>query len=312
MKREDDMTNCLPPYRPLRGAEPPHFVDRPSGHDPFAAGIVAQSTGAFAAGPCDPRFHAVVTGAPALGKTAVLRAIAKEASLRLGWAASVHRCRPKERVPGRVADEVGAAVRQAWPEHLRQFADEVVLPSGRGLPGPAAPWGSAFGEEVPWAALRRFLQLAGTFAQAISRGLVLAFDDADRLARGELEALGHLARGLSREGSPVAFVFAGGPELEAVLARAGGHCPCTWPVTLPWFCDEEAREALVVPATERGVEFEEGALEALCEAAGGSPLEVQRLGFVAWTAARGGDVVTLEAAEGAVAASLAQASARAS
>ena len=45
-----------------------------------------------------------------------------------------------------------------------------------------------------WAGLRNLLQLAGKIAGRASRGLLVMFDDADRLAGGELESLGYLAR----------------------------------------------------------------------------------------------------------------------
>jgi hypothetical protein len=44
------------------------------------------------------------------------------------------------------------------------------------------------------------------------------------------------------------------------------------------------------------LEFEEEALELLCHAAGGCPLELQRLGFAAWSATGGAGVVTLPVA----------------
>ncbi len=48
-----------------------------------------------------------------------------------------------------------------------------------------------------------------------------------------------------------------------------------------------------MPAAERGVDFDEEALELLCAAADGSPLDVQRLGFAAWSAASGSELITL-------------------
>ena len=69
------------------------------------------------------------------------------------------------------------------------------------------------------------------------------------------------------------------------FARAGNFSGCIWPTSLGRLDDGEAREALVVPAADRGVEFHADALELLCLASGGSPLEIQRLGFAAWSAA---------------------------
>jgi hypothetical protein len=293
------MTNYLPPYRPFRGAEPPHFVDRADDNDVLGAGIVAASVDAYAAGPCDPRFFGLVTGSPAAGKTATLRAIAKEVSSRLGWAVVFHRCQAKERVISRIADEVGASARASWPDHLGRFAHDVLLlgyPAGRTRFGPVPCWLSP-GEEASWTSVRHFVKLAGMFARSIARGFVLIFDDADRLPTGELETLGYLARNLLRAELPVAFVFSGCPELQATFSRSGNLSARPWHTPLPMFGDDESREALVVPAAERGVEFEHEALDLLCAASGGSPLEVQRLGFAAWSAARGARVITLAAAE---------------
>src|SRR5271155_1226725 len=120
------MTNCPPPYRPLRGAEPPHFVDRAEGEDIGPNGIVAGSLAAFAAGPCDPRFHRLVTSVPAMGKTAVLRAIGQEAARRLGWVVSFHSCQAKERALGAVAAEIESATLREWPAYAGRLATEVL------------------------------------------------------------------------------------------------------------------------------------------------------------------------------------------
>ncbi len=140
------------------------------------------------------------------------------------------------------------------------------------------------GREPSWAELGEFFALAGSFAQAMSRGLMVVLDDADRLGGAEVECAGHLARGLARDGVPVAFLLTGGPELSRRFARTGNFAGYVWPTSLGRFDEGEAREALVVPAADRGVEFEESAVEVLCLAAAGRPLELQRLGLAAWSA----------------------------
>jgi hypothetical protein len=299
------MTTCPPPYRPLRGAEPPHFVDRTDGEDIGASGIVAGSIAAFVAGPCDPRFHRLVVSGPAMGKTALLRAIGQEAARRLGWAVAVHRCQTKERALGPVAAEIETAMLRQWPAQAGTLASEVLVlghmarsfptgarehPSAAGL-APVEPLGP--GTEPSWAMLKQLLKLAGFFARSLSRGLLVVFDDADRLGGGEVESLGHLARALSRDGLPVALVLSGGPQLGERFARVRNFTGSVWPTNLGPLDDGEAREALVVPASDRGVEFDDEALELLCLAAGGSPLELQRLGFAAWSAASGPERVTV-------------------
>lgn len=306
------MNNCPPPYRPLRGAEPPHFVDRAEGEDIGANGIVAGSMAAFAAGPCDPRFHRLVTSGPAVGKTAVLRAIGQEAARRLGWVVSFHSCQAKERALGALAAEIESAMLTQWPAYAGRLATEVLAfgcRSTRALavgaldhpsnPDPVPRLLEMDGEKS-WATLKEFCKWAGLFARSLSRGVLVIFDDVERLGAGEVESLGHLARALTRDGLPVALLLGGGPQLAERFARAGNFTGCVWPTGLERFDDGEAREALIVPAAERGVDFDEAALELLCAAAEGSPLDVQRLGFAAWSAASGSELITLRDAHEAV------------
>jgi hypothetical protein len=165
---------------------------------------------------------------------------------------------------------------------------------------PAPPF-LAPGAEATWTELQRLLQLAGRFAQQQGRGLLLVFDDADLLTGGEVEGVGHLARTLSNSGLPVALLLSGGQPLGARFARVGNFSGAVWPTPIEFLDDNEAREALVVPALDRGVEFEDEALKQLCLAAGGSPLDVQRLGFAAWSTAPEGRVICVDDVEDALA-----------
>jgi hypothetical protein len=289
------MTTCPPPYRPLRGADPPHFVDRADEDDLGTSTVAASSIAAYRAGPCDPRFHRLVVSRTAMGKTAMLRAVGREAAARLDWAVIMHRCRPKERALGAAVGKTLTHMQKQWPMEVGRLTREV-LPGGYYEPPlfSLTTGGSPADGGLSWATLRQFLQRAGQFARAISRGLLIMFDDADRLGAGEVESLGHLALSLHRDGLPVALLFSGGPELKERFARLDNFLGCIWPTSLRWFDESEAREALVVPAADRDVEFQEEALELICVAANGCPLEIQRLGFAAWAAAVGPDLVTAE------------------
>jgi hypothetical protein len=301
-RKRTNMTGCPPPYRPLRGADPPHFVDREDPQDVLVSGILGASVAAYAAGPCDPRFHRLVLAGPAMGKTALLRAIGREVAARLGWAVALHTCKAKERAIRAVSAEVVRTLQQQWPTEVTGLMTGT--PAFDRLPRdlvrdlvPAPHLGSS---ASPWAALKNLLEFAGQFARPVSRGLLVMFDDADRLSGGELESLGYIARSLSRDDLPVALLFSGAPLLGERLARVGCLSGCVWPTNLCWLDAGDAREALVVPAVDRGVEFQEDALDLLCRAAGGSPLELQRVGFAAWSAARGADVVTMADAQAAL------------
>jgi hypothetical protein len=296
------MTGGPPPYRPLRGADPPHFVDREDPQDVLANGIVVSSIAAYRAGPCDPRFHRLVIAGPAMGKTALLRTIGREVAVRLNWAVTLHSCRPKERALGAVPTAVVKSLQHRWPAEISGVVRQM-LAVERPLQEPVNEFGPASRSGCggsSWAALKCVLDCAGNVARAVSCGLLVMLDDADRLGGGEVEALGYLARSLSRDGLPVAILFSGGPQLEERFARAGDLSDCFWLTRLGRLDESEAREALVVPAADRGVEFQQDALELLCLAAGGSPLVLQRLGFAAWSAAAGAEVVTVADAHSAL------------
>ena len=295
------MTNCPPPYRPFRGAAPPHFVDRADFEEIGAAGIVATSLAACGAGPVDPRFHRIVVSAPALGKTALARVVGREVASRLGWVVVFHRCRGKERALQDVATEALAGMQRLWSRPSERpsagpFPAAVAAATPWPRPRPGHPAGRGLmpvqqlrrllpaGRNAPWTDLREFFALAGSFAQHISRGLMVVLDDADRLGGAEVDCAGHLARTLSRDGLPVAFWLTGGSQLGRRFARAGHVSGSVWPTNLGPFDDSEGREALVVPAADRGVEFDEEALDLLCLAGCGLPLQVQRLGLAAWSA----------------------------
>ncbi|MGH9105379.1 MAG: ATP-binding protein [Acidimicrobiales bacterium] len=288
------MQNCPPPYRPFRGAEPPHFVERADDDNLGAQGLAAAAVAAWARGPADPRFHRLVVSAPAMGKSALLRALGRQAAKQLGWAVALHRCQPKERALGGVTAELLASVQHFWAADAAAIASAVLA----ARVNPACL--SSPGAEPSWDELRQLLVLVGCFARRRSRGLLVAFDDADRLSGGEVEAIGHLARGLARDGLPVSVVLSGSPQLAERYRRAGNFSGVVWPTHLDCFDEAEAREALVVPANDRGVDLDEQALELLCAVAGGSPLEVQRLGFAAWSAARGAEVISVAHAEQAI------------
>jgi len=117
----------------------------------------------------------------------------------------------------------------------------------------------------------------------------------------QVELIGHLGRHLAAEGWPVAFLLSGGPRLAGRVARSAGGAGGLWLTRLSPLDPAEAAEALVVPAAERGVDVDPEAVDLLCRAAGGSPLELQRLAFGAWSLSPGPGGVDLAGAERAVA-----------
>ena len=281
------MPACPPPYRPFRGADPPHFVDRQSEEELSTRGIVGACLQVYENGPRDLRFHRLVAGGPAVGKTTLLRAMCRQVETQLGWASVLHRCKAKERAMGSLPAEVLTSVKQHWKEarlsDLSNFAN-LSNSSSRSK-------GSLVGSWSSWAQLKTVLEACGRAGSTLGRGLLVALDDVDLLSAGEAESFGYLGRRLAFEGLSVALLMSGSPSLARRFRRSGNFSGTLWATTLAPFDVGESREAIVVPASERGVEFEDRALELVCQVAGGSPLEVQRIGFVSWAAAGGREIV---------------------
>ena len=299
------MKSC-PPYRPLRGSQPPHFVDRAEAGQIDGQGVLASVVAALANGPADPRTHRLLVGGPALGKTALLRSAAAEARRRLGWAVVFHSCRAKQRALGTVVAEAMASMARQWPQYQALMGEAVLHPrlggmargarlahpAGRGVVAvPGAVEGLA---EASWAELRMALHLAGRFASSIGRGLLVVADDIDALIPGEAEAFGWLSRSLAGEGLPVSLLLSCKPPLAEHVARSGNYGATLWVSRLGPMGFDDVAEALAVPAAERGVVFAPEALELAHRSSCGEPLEVQRLGFGAWSTAAGPHLITVE------------------
>jgi hypothetical protein len=94
---------------------------------------------------------------------------------------------------------------------------------------------------------------------------------------------------------PITIAGAGLPSLATLTGEAKSYAErmFTFPVigSLP---DDEAREALVVPAADEGVTWEEAALADVLVATEGYPYFVQEFGKQAWDAADGSNVITAD------------------
>ena len=96
---------CPPPYRPLRGAEPPHFVDRPEGENIGAKGIMAGSIAAFAAARVTPVFtSSLLLALPWARRPSCGQLAGKPAAAGLGG--DVPPLPAKERALGALAAEI--------------------------------------------------------------------------------------------------------------------------------------------------------------------------------------------------------------
>lgn len=126
----------------------------------------------------------------------------------------------------------------------------------------------------------------GEAARAHDRGVVLLVDEAQFLARTQLEALVHAVHATAQRHLPITWVGAGLPHLAELTGEARSYADrlFTFPVVGPLGPDD-VREALTGPARVEGVEFEDDAVQRAIEITGGYPCFVQELGAQAWSIA---------------------------
>ncbi|MGO9558767.1 MAG: ATP-binding protein [Acidimicrobiales bacterium] len=139
-----------------------------------------------------------------------------------------------------------------------------------------------------------FVEL-GEVARDHDTGVLITIDELHYVAEQTLEAL---VMGLHRAAQlrlPITIAGAGLPSLAALTGEAKSYAErmFTFPVigSLPL---SEAREALVLPAKDEGVRWEDAALERVVEVTRGYPYFLQEFGKQVWDVAEGPDVITAE------------------
>ena len=113
-----------------------------------------------------------------------------------------------------------------------------------------------------------------------------------------LQTLEALVTGLHRAAQlrlPITIAGAGLPSLATLTGEAKSYAErmFTFPV-IGSLSVPQAREALVVPAEDEGVRWEEGALARVVEVTKGYPYFLQEFGKQAWDVADGPDVITAD------------------
>ncbi len=290
------------PYAPGAGSRPPLLAGR--------ARQLAMVD--YMAGQFEGRAHAesiVWHGLRGMGKTVLLR----EALDRLrdrGWLAGYQEVRRSAGIGASVASILvqGHAVlgrgklarALTW---LRDLIGNSSLTAAVGVVtlelGLTAPAGS----QLPEDALDDLFVRLGSAAADAGVGAVFLLDELQLMAPHDLSALLHAAG--AAEGLPVAFIAAGLPDLPNQVAAAGSYSERLFFDRVDWLSDRDAVEAIVDPAAEFDVTYEDTALSEIVRLAAGYPYFTQLYGQEAWAAAgtpsdRPGTVITLADVQAAV------------
>lgn len=294
------------PYTPNAGAEPQAVVGRDDQLQLFDLLLARISRGRT-------EQSMVITGLRGVGKTVLLGQFRAKA-LQLNWVVVEFEVSKNDEASFRreIASKLRAAMLQLspkarWGERLQHAAG--VLKSftlsldaagtlSAGLDVDAA---EGFADHANLSLdLTDVLVALGEAAQEKNRGVVLLFDEVQFLTKPQLEAVIEALHKLVQRKLPITLVGAGLPQIAELAGDAKSYAErlLKFP-SIGNLNDDDARAALVEPASHEGVSYAPDALDRSVEITGGYPYFLQELGYAVWTVAEG-PTITLEDIEAAV------------
>jgi hypothetical protein len=134
--------------------------------------------------------------------------------------------------------------------------------------------------------LTRLFVEVGEVAQEHETGIVFLIDEMQFLHKDEMEALAAAMHRMSQKQLPVALAGTGLPQLPGLMVEAKSYAERLFSYPRLDRLDEKAaRDALVLPARDEGVDYEEDALNRVLELSDGYPTFLQAYGKEAWNTA---------------------------
>jgi hypothetical protein len=280
------------PYAPGAGQRPPELAGRDRELAQFDVVLERIARGR-------PERSLVLTGLRGVGKTVLLNALRSQAIGRL-WGTGKIEARPDQSIRRPLASALHMAVRELTPRHrdpeqvdrflgvLKAFAMRSVPEGGRlrdrWQPGidVAAATGRADTGDIEVDLVELLVDAAGV-ARDVGVGIALFVDEMQDIPAADVSALCAACHELSQQGLPLVVVGAGLPHLPAVLSASKSYSERLFRYVRIDKLDRTAADlALVAPAAEEGVAYDDAALDALYEVTEGYPYFVQAYGKVTW------------------------------
>jgi hypothetical protein len=265
--------------------------------------ILDQMVEGLQAGPGSRYFGMAVVGERGVGKTVLLGAIEQRVSTDLKWRLVQEQALPQTDLISMLVERVATTagpwwrLRRAFKEMEREYAFGANL----GVFSATATAKGAPSAVRPERLLEQILVTVGEAAQGNRSGVLVTVDEAHVVDRAGLAVLGKIMQLVARRrGLPVAITLAGLPELRQHFRGGGTYLERLEVAELGHLDVTATKLALLKPAIDRGVNFEDVALERLVDASSGYPYLIQLLGYEAWTIAGGTGTITGRHASAAV------------
>lgn len=135
--------------------------------------------------------------------------------------------------------------------------------------------------------LRKIVKDVALAAGEEGVGLAVLIDEAQDLRSEELATLAVVAHAAAQDNWPVLFALAGLPSLPQTLAEAKSYTERFHFTHIEELSRDDAREAIVRPASSEGVSWDDEALDHVIAESGRYPYFIQQFGQEAWNGATG-------------------------
>lgn len=281
------------PFRPGAGRRPPLLAGRGSLLDGFEV-IVRR---AESLGEGDRSW--VLNGLRGVGKTVLLNELLARVSHR-GWIGAKIEAGTSTTLPIALSEALVRSMRTATGRHPESRLLRL-LGIFKAFSLKVDPTGNvSFGVEVDPARgiadsgrfagdLTELFEALGETARDLGIGVLILIDELQGANESELTAINTSVHHLGQDDPPLPLMFVGAglPSLPAQLAEATSYAERLYDYRPIGLLDlDPSQEALIVPARERGVEWDAEALRLATDTARGYPYFLQSIGKHVWDNAR--------------------------
>ena len=279
------------PYRPGAGSAPPALVGRDDLIGDFEVTVHRALDGR-------PGKSCVLVGLRGVGKTVLLNrftGIAEGKEMKVGYVEASEGGAFPELLAIRLRRillelERGARARRALSAVRRALSVLVsftqTFPDGTSVTVSAEPLAGLADSGMISEDLTDLLVAVGEAARSCDSGLLMAIDELQYLKEVDMAAVVGSTHRTVQLGLPVVVAGAGLPQVPALLGEARTYAERLFEFPeIGYLSDGDATAAVVLPAAELDVEFEDAAVARIVTESDRYPYFLQEWGYHAWNAA---------------------------
>lgn len=276
------------PFAPGAGTKPPALVGRDDQIESFDV-LLERLENGYA------EQSMIITGLRGVGKTVLLEVFREKAEAR-EWATVEWEVEKNSPFSSKMASQVRRALLQLapkarWTNRLARaasilksftltFNPDGAMTAGLDIDALVGVGDSGTLSED----LTDLFVATGEAAREQQTGVIFLLDEIQYLRPAELEALIAALHRCARRSLPITLVGAGLPQIPRLAGEAKSYSErlFRFPVIGELDAKTDARDALVLPARDLGVEFESDAIDLIVDYTQGYPYFLQEYGKIVW------------------------------